>query len=200
LAEPPSASNRADVTDRRRTRIEIADHALIVGLQEILPAGRHRLAAERILVDEQPERAGMDRGPVAVRILQSSRHLIPFRGLIGLQRILRLGLHAEINSEIADIADGIVLLGEDLRQSLTGVLVIVGDIVVQVGLDRFEHGRPVRPFGGAVVADDVGRFGGLPRRQKGQRKQDQGKTDGLHETISDFRHQDGRWVPTIGHA
>jgi hypothetical protein len=103
---------------------------------------------------------------MAVRVLQAVRDLIPIDGLIGLQCVLRLGLHAEGDAEIADIADGIALLGENLSQCLAGILVVMGDIVVQVGLDGLEHGGPVRPFRRAVIADDVGRLGRLPRRDQ----------------------------------
>ena len=113
----------------------------------------------------------MDGGPIAVRILQSGRDLIPVCGLVRLQRILRLGLHAKGDAEIADIADGIALLGENLRECLTGILVVVGNVVIEVGLDGLEHRGPVRPFRRAIIADDVGRFGGLQRRHQRQREQ-----------------------------
>src|SRR4029077_1488935 len=100
-AEREIDRNRADVTARRRSRIEIADHALIVGLQEILPAGWDRLAAKRILVHEQAERSGMDGGPVTVGVLEAGGDLIPVDGLIGFKCILRLGLHPEGDAEIA---------------------------------------------------------------------------------------------------
>src|SRR6516164_7749132 len=99
----------------------------------------------------------MDRGPVTVRILQTGRDLVPVDRLVGFERVLRLGLHAEGDPEIADVADRIVLLGQNLCQRLTGVLVVMRDIVVEIGLDRLEHRGPVRPLRGAVVADDVGR-------------------------------------------
>src|ERR1700676_1048934 len=95
------------------------------------PAGRHRVAAKGVLVHEQAKRAGMNRGPVTVSVLQAGGDLIPVDGLVRLQRILRLGLHAEGNAEIADIADGIALLGKYLRQRLTGILVVVGYVVVE---------------------------------------------------------------------
>src|SRR6478672_11843916 len=103
----------------------------------------------------------MNGGPVTIGILQTSGDLIPLGGLIGLQRILCLGLHAESDAEIADITDRIAFLGENLRQCLAGILVVVRYIVVEVGLDRLEHGSPVRPFRWAIVADDVGLFGRL---------------------------------------
>ena len=132
---------------------------LIVRLEQVLPAGRHRLAAERILVDEQAERAGMNRRPVAVGVLQPGRHLVPVLRLVGLQRVLGLCLHAEGDAEIADIGDRVVLFRQDLRQRLAGILVVVRNIVVEVGLDRLEHRGPIRPFRRAIVANDVGRFG-----------------------------------------
>ena len=68
-AERQIDCNGADISDRSRQRIEITHHPLIVGLKQIFPTGRHRLATERILVHEQAERAGMNRGPVAVGVL-----------------------------------------------------------------------------------------------------------------------------------
>src|SRR5205823_12706082 len=56
-------------------RVEIANHAAIVRLEQILPACGYGLSAERVLVDEEPERAGMNGGPVTVRILQPGRYL-----------------------------------------------------------------------------------------------------------------------------
>ena len=109
----------------------------------------------------------MDSSPVAVGVLQASGDLIPVCGLIGLQGILRLGLHAEGDAKITDIANRIAFLGKDLRQRLTGILVVVRNIIVEVGLDRLEHRGPVRPFRRAIVADHVGSFGGLPGRDQG---------------------------------
>ena len=125
----------------------------------------------------------MNRGPVAAGILQASGDLIPFRRLVRLKRILRFGFHAEGHAEIADIADRIVFFGENLSQRLTRILVVVRDIVVEIGLDRLEHRSPVRPFRWAIVADDVGRFGGLPGRDQRQREQGKYKTDGLHGSL-----------------
>ena len=113
----------------------------------------------------------MDGGPIAVGVLQTGRDLVPIGRPIGFQRILRLRLHAEGDAEIADVADGIALLGENLRECLTGILVVVGNVVIEVGLDGLEHRGPVRPFRRAIIADDVGRFGGLQRRHQRQREQ-----------------------------
>ena len=77
----------------------------------------------------------MNRGPVAVRILQAGGDFVPFGWLIRLERVLRFRLHAEIDAEIADVANRIVLLGEDLRQRLTRVLVVMRNVVVQISLD-----------------------------------------------------------------
>jgi len=159
--------DRADIANRGGSRIEIADHALVFGLQQILPASRDRLAAKRILVHKQAERAGMDRGPVTVRILQTGRDLVPVDWLVGFERVLRLCLHAEGDPEIADVADRIVLLGQNLRQRLARVFVVMRDIIVEIGLDRLEHRGPIRPLRRAVVADDVGRTSRLQRRQQG---------------------------------
>ena len=129
----------------------------------------------------------MDCGPKAVRILQSRRDLIPVGRLVGLQCILGLCLDAEGDAEIADIADRIALLRKDLRERLTGVLVVVGNLVVEIGLDGLEHRGPIRPLRWAVVTDDVSRFGRLPRRHQRKHQQWQDKTDGLHEGNSGFK-------------
>jgi len=50
------------------------------------------------------------------------------------------------------------------------------------------------------IVQDVGRFGALSGRKASQRQQDQGKTDGLHATSSDFGDQCEVGRPTIGHA
>src|SRR5262249_53085052 len=88
--------DRADIAHRRRRWVQIAYHPLIFGLEKIFPACRYRLAAECILVDEQPERAGMNGCPIAIGILNAFRHLLPVHRLVRLERILRLCLHANV--------------------------------------------------------------------------------------------------------
>ena len=111
----------------------------------------------------------MNGGPVAIRVFQASGDLIPVHRLIGLERVLRLRLHAESDAEIADVANRIALLGQDLGQRLTRILVVVGNIVIEIGLDGLEHGGPIRPFRRTVIANHVGRLGRLPGRDQRQR-------------------------------
>src|ERR1700742_2658786 len=99
----------------------------------------------------------MYRGPIAVRIFQPGRDLVPMRGFIRLQRAFSLRFNTKIDTEITDVVDWSAFLCQDLRQRLSRILVIEGDIVIEVGLDGLEHGGPIRPLRWTIVADDVGR-------------------------------------------
>ncbi|KGC54213.1 hypothetical protein DO65_5953 [Burkholderia pseudomallei] len=165
----------ARIADERARRIEIADHPLVLGLEQIGPRARHRLAVERVLVDEEAERAGVDREPVALRVLEIRRDVAPVRGLVGGDDALVLRLERRGHAEIDDVRDGALLLGDQLRDRLARVLVVERHANAGPLLDRGDLRGPVGPFGRAVVADrGVLRVrGGCAERQRERRDGDQ---------------------------
>src|ERR1700738_504200 len=72
----------AHIADRRGRGIEIADHPAIVVLEQILPAGGDRLAAEGVPVDEQAERSGMGGCAVLVPVVWAAGDLLPTLWLV----------------------------------------------------------------------------------------------------------------------
>ena len=180
--------DRADKADRGGRRIEIADHALVIGLQQILPARRHRLAAERILVHEQAERAVVDRVPVAFRILQAGRNVVKALRLVRLQHACLFRLVADVDAHIGDIGDRIAFLSDQLRQRLSGILVVMRDVVAEVRFDGLEHRSPVGPLRRAVVADHVGGLCRTAQRQSGERNKGETEQLDFHGYSSPARH------------
>ena len=165
------------VADRGGARVEVADHPLVLGLEQVLPGFRHGLPAERVLVHEEPEGAGVDREPVALRVLQPVRDLLPQRRLVGGHHPGVLGQDAEGHAEVGDVGDRVVFLGDQLGQGLAGVLVVVRDVDPQRFLDRLQLTRPVRPLGRTVVAG--GGFSGGAHRGNAERHKTHQNQDDL---------------------
>ena len=120
----------------------------------------------------------MDRSPIAVGILKARGNLFPMLRLVRLDHPGSLCLHPEIHAVVGKVGDRVCLLGDELRQRLTGILVVEGNIIAEISLDRLDHGGPVRPFRRAVIADHVG---GLRR--------DDGTSHNDRQHEQDFSHE-----------
>ena len=97
----------------------------------------------------------MDREPVAFRILEARRNLVEVRGLVGGDDSFLLRLDAEGDAQVGNVGDRARLLGDELRERLAAVLVVLRDRDPGLLLDFAKLRAPVGPFGRAVVANGV---------------------------------------------
>jgi hypothetical protein len=76
---------------------------------------------------------------VAVRILETFRNILPVFRLIGLGHTLLFGLYPEGDPVVRDIRNRALLFGDQLRERLSGVLVVMRNFIPQIFLYRPEH-------------------------------------------------------------
>ena len=161
----------AGVAHEGGRRIEKAHHPFVLRVEQVLPSLRNGQTVERFGVDHQAHRAGVDRNPGAVGVLEARGHLLPAFALVVFDEPLVFGVDGKGNAEVGGVGDGIVRFGDDLRDGLAGILVVHRHFNAGFSLDDGKHRTPARPFGRAVVDD-----GALRIRGEGA-----GKTETLHE-------------------
>ncbi len=144
-----------NVADKGAGRIKITHHAFIFRLQQIVPGTRHRRATQRINIDHKAHGTGVQRYPLASRIFHACRDLIPVCRFVSADHVCADCLNTEADAVIDHVGDRIAFLGDQLRQRLTRIFIILRHMNARRFFDRLELCRPVGPLWRAVVADSI---------------------------------------------
>src|SRR5262249_37868162 len=83
-------------------------------------------------------------------------------------------------------------LSDQLRQRLSGIFVVMRDVIAEVSFDSLEHRSPVRPLRWAVVADHIGSLCRTAQRQGSERNKGETEQLDFHGFSSRARHLCGQ--------
>ena len=154
-AEGDVGSHGTGIADKGRGRIEITDHAAILGLLQVGEALRHRSPAQRVDIHEEAERAVMDREPAAVGILEACGDFVEAGRLVGRDDAFVARLDARGHAVIGDVRHRARLLGQKLAERLARVLVVMRHLDAELFVDGLQHRAPVGPLRRTVIANSV---------------------------------------------
>ena len=147
--------NGARITNKSGCRIQVTNHAFVFRLQKVSPRLGYRLAFQRRHIHEKTQRTGMNGKPAAFWIFQAFWNFIEMGGLIGVYDTLFGRLDAKGHTIIGDVCDRIVLFRQKLRQGLTGILIVMGNVITQIFFNHRQLRCPIGPLRGAVIANGV---------------------------------------------
>ena len=184
----------AGITHEGRRRVKEANHAVILGIEQILPALGNRHVAQSLRIDHEADRTCVDRNPVAVRIFEIVGNSLPALALVGFNDASLLGVDGKGNTQIHGISHRIFGFGDDLRDGLSRILVVNRNVNTGFLGNKLEHVAPACPLGGNVVAD-----GGLAFLSKGAAAkaahQQSGTKNHLAEITAIDRHSHLIYLP-----